>query len=898
MGAPDSDDAGSELSYSLLPDGGRLLCAALPGQRVEALHLSADTPGPGPVWPIDTWRSASWEGERAESLGSGFVESELPVPEAHFDRELLVEFARERADRVAPFLADVRRLFEDPAGRQIVLVEDDSGTVARWIALACASLPEAYVSALTFTTRSADPRRAPQRIIGIGPDAAFDRSDDAVVEYLYRVHDGTGGGPESPPTEPDAWARLTAERWLTGNPPRPPRGAVTGPEGPFALIPLVAGALRGSRGGGGAGVTEGVDGADRADPTAGPDRAGGADHADRADGAGCADRVDGADRTDGAGCADHLDQTNHLDEPGRLADTEHLRGADRADRTESAGRADRIDQTNHLDEPDRAADSDRSRGADGAGHGGRADRVGGAHRADHLDDGARTAPRHAHPGPSAPAPLVGLSGDTLRAVLDAFTHSVARGEADDRTLGELDQLCRGLDGDQALAARPLALALVRHRLDACRGRGTLPDLAAFEGLPLGQEAWRELREEYGDRADDALRARLRDPVGTWTEPLRLALAVGADGGPGLDEAMKRLADALLHPERRDCAQAVQVLAALDHAPLTRRVLRLLLVDFTERKLDRLRALADSPQGDWLRRNIDDAPLTVRLAAAAAQWHGPPDRLRGVELFERLTGFLSNRRVEDVRTLNLLWRIVWRNDPPDRAEQPRVARLCTPRLIIEADLGRRVTGWLREPDRCDRELVDFAREMRKDPKLGAQDRDTAELLVTAQDLADGRLAVSRASVARLKELGRKVSPLGMVLRKGVDERVGRALAGANPLDVCESHGLQILVAAGPDLLGAYRAHLLEERTRDRLERELPGCPAELAAYYHVWRPRKRHGVTAHWRDVAAELLDQVLAPVLAHLDDHRLGQVATVLRREGQDVQEWTAWRHRIAQEQS
>ncbi|QES44459.1 hypothetical protein DEJ49_28750 [Streptomyces venezuelae] len=806
MGAPPpSGEAGSELSYSLLPDGGRLLCAALPGQRVEALHLSADTPGPGPVWPIDTWRSESWAGERTESeslsLGSGFVESELPVPEAHFDRELLVTFARERADRVAPFLADVRRLFEDPAGRQIVLVEDDSETVARWIALACASLPEAYVSALTFTTWTADPRRAPQRIIGIGPDAEFDRSDDAVVEYLYRVHDGTGVGPESPPTEPDAWARLTAERWLTGNPPRPPRGAVTGPEGPFALIPLVAGVL-------------------------------------------------------GESVRPH--------DGVRTRSVEDAEGAGR-----TAG--------------DATPDGDgRAEGPDGPEPAANAANAENAENADFATNAA----------------FAGLRGDTLRAVLEAFTHSVARGEADDRTLAELDRLCRGLDGDQALAARPLALALVRHRLDACRGSGALPDLAAFEGLPLGQEAWRKLREEYGDRADDALRARLRDPVSTWTEPLRLALAVGADGGPGLDKAMERLADALLHPERRDCAQAVQVLAELDHTPLTRRVLRLLIANFTERKLDRLRALADSPQGDWLRRNIDDAPLTVRLAAAAAYWHGPPDRLRGVELFERLTEFLPARGIEDVRTLNLLWRLVWRNDPPDRAEQPRVARLCTPRLIIEADLGRRVMGWLKEPDRCDRELVDFARAMCEDSKLGAQDRDTAELLVIAQDLADGRLAVGKLSVDRLRELKRKVSPLGMVLRKGVEERVGRALAGANPLDVCEAHGLDILVAAGPDLLGAYRAHLLAEPTRDRLERELPNCPAELAAYYHVWRPRRRHGVCAGWRDVAAELLDQVLAPVLAHLDDHRLGQVATVLQREGQDVQEWTAWRHRVAQEQS
>ncbi|MFE0178120.1 GTPase-associated protein 1-related protein, partial [Streptomyces sp. NPDC059002] len=488
----------------------------------------------------------------------------------------------------------------------------------------------------------------------------------------------------------------------------------------------------------------------------------------------------------------------------------------------------------------------------------------------------------------------GHRGDSLRAVVEAFTRAVRRGEADPRTLDELDRLCRGLDGEHAVAARPLALALVRHRLDGA-GRDELPDLAAFEGLPLGQEAWRELRETYGARADDALCRRLRGPMTGWTEPLRLALAVGADGGPGLAEAMDRIAAALLHPEKRDCAHAVRVLEDLDNTALTRRVLRLLIVGFTEHKLDRLRDLARSPQGDWLRRNIEDAPLTVRLAAAAAYWSGPPDHLHGAALFGRLTELLAGQRVEDVKTLKLLWRMVWRNGLPDHAEQPWVARTCTPRLLVEADLGRRVMGWVKEPDHCDRELVEFARVMVDDRQLGATERDTAELLVIAQDLADGRLALSKIAVRRLRELGRKVSPLGAVLRQGVDERVGSALARANPLDLCEAHGLQILVAAGPDLLRTYRAQLLDDTVCERLVHELPGRPAELAAYYHIWRPRRRHGVSAEWRTVAAELLDQVLAPVLAHLDHHHLGQVATVLQREGQDVQEWTAWRHRVAQ---
>ncbi|MEU1145861.1 GTPase-associated protein 1-related protein [Streptomyces sp. NPDC005863] len=745
--------AGTELSYSLLPDGARLLCAALPGQRVEALHVSADTPGPGPVWPIDTWGSDAWEPDAGDTLGAGFVESELPLAEPHLDHSVLVEFARAHADRVAPFLTDVRRLFGDPAGRQIVLVEEEPGTVARWIALACASLPEAYVPALTFTTWTADPYRAPQHIIGTGPGAAFDRSDEATTAYLYRVYDGTGGPQSPPPDEPDAWARLTAERWLAGNPPRPAPGAATHPEGPFALLPLVAGAGRKDPGDGGASALSGAE-------------------------------------------------------------------------------------------------------------------------------------------------LAGLSGESLHVVFDALAQTVHRGEAAPHTLDGLDRLCRGLDGDQALAARPLALALVKHRLDASRGHGTLPDLTAFDGLPLGQDAWRELREEYGERADDALRARLRGPVTGWTEPLRLALAVGADGGPGLAEAMDRLAGALLHPEGRECAQAVRVLTEVDHTAFTRRVLRLLLVDFTVRKLDRLRALARSPQGEWLRRNIEDAPLTVRLAAAAAYLSDAPDHLRGAQLFDRLTELLSGPKVEDVTTLRLLWHIVWRNDPPDPADQAWVARACTPRLIIDADLGRRIMGWLKEPDRCDRELVDFAREMREDGKLGAHERNTARLLVAAQDLLDGRLPLSKAGIDLLEELGRKAPPLGPVLRRGIEERVGRALAGANPLDMCEAHGLRILVAAGPELLNTYRAHLLDPAQVDRMVRELPDKPSELAAYFFLWRPRRRHGVTPQWRTVADELLTHALEPVLERLDHRRLGQVATVLEREGQGLQEWTAWRHQVAGRQS
>lgn len=225
---------GASLSYTRLPhrDGGGLLCSARPDEKSAGLRVDAQyAAGDDATWPrlpVDAWRPAPLRGPDDEPFAE---------PGRRWDEPLLVRHVREHAPRVAPFLADVRRLFADPAGRQIVVAESDQETVARWIALACASLPEAHARSLTFTTATADPGGAPQQILGIGPDTdpeVFDRYDVLTVTHHYRVHDGLGG-PGSPPLT-DAWAELTAWLWREGTPPRPD-------DEPFALLPLARRAL-------------------------------------------------------------------------------------------------------------------------------------------------------------------------------------------------------------------------------------------------------------------------------------------------------------------------------------------------------------------------------------------------------------------------------------------------------------------------------------------------------------------------------------------------------------------------------------------------------------------------------------------------------------------------------
>ncbi|MEU1778560.1 GTPase-associated protein 1-related protein [Streptomyces abikoensis] len=233
-------------SHHLLSDGSRLLCRAVytgtdySGRygnfHAHAVRLSPADALPGGMLPIQAWESSFW----ADSTpGDGVLAGE-PTSAGRIDKARLLEFVRARAERLEPFLADVRNLFLDPEAPQLLVVERDSADVAHWIAVASAVLPRERAGRLTFTTYTRRPGLARQQIVGTSPDADTDAAD---ADRRFRVHD-CAGGRSSPARDdaPDAWASVAARLWLAGL-PELVSGTVRNPEGTGPDAPYDAGRL-------------------------------------------------------------------------------------------------------------------------------------------------------------------------------------------------------------------------------------------------------------------------------------------------------------------------------------------------------------------------------------------------------------------------------------------------------------------------------------------------------------------------------------------------------------------------------------------------------------------------------------------------------------------------------
>ncbi|WP_329124438.1 GTPase-associated protein 1-related protein [Streptomyces sp. NBC_01465] len=234
------------LSHSVLSDGGRLLArtvytgADYSGRwgnfHAHAVHLPDGAQLPGGVLPITAWDSSQWAVRTPE--GGVPAPLEKLAPSGLFGVDGLASFAASRAAWLAGFFGDLRRLCEDPAAPQIVLVEQRSADVAQWVALGSAVLPLESARRLTFTTYTRRPQQARQQIIGVLPDDAQSMSGH---DHRYRLHHCAGrAGPVEGTA--DAWAQTAARVWL-GRAPELFRAAEALSEGPFEAGPLAALAL-------------------------------------------------------------------------------------------------------------------------------------------------------------------------------------------------------------------------------------------------------------------------------------------------------------------------------------------------------------------------------------------------------------------------------------------------------------------------------------------------------------------------------------------------------------------------------------------------------------------------------------------------------------------------------
>ena len=209
------------LSHTVLAGGAAVLCrAAYTGTDysgrfgnfyAHALYLPGGPDDLGAVLPIDTWESASW---RSQPPVAGIPAAPQMEPGGTITRETLLAFTSQRRGQLAAVLTDIMNSF-GRHGLQVILAEDQADAVARWIAVACRSLPRALARRLTFTTYTRRPYQSSQQVIGIMPGADFSFTHTE-LSVQYRVH----AGPErsSPPAEPMSWAATAAAIWLDGRP--------------------------------------------------------------------------------------------------------------------------------------------------------------------------------------------------------------------------------------------------------------------------------------------------------------------------------------------------------------------------------------------------------------------------------------------------------------------------------------------------------------------------------------------------------------------------------------------------------------------------------------------------------------------------------------------------------
>lgn len=163
--------------------------------------------------PIEFWAAPWWAGSAETDPARDLPPLNRLSPGEAVDPagvQVMLATGRDQAYLLLEELIGAVLHAMDKGTGRVVLVADDVGTIAMWIAAVSYSLPYSMISDLSFVTYSASPDQAPYRLIGTTHDVASRGLQGSHFD-LDRLRGDAGDAPVS------VYARSLVDSWRTGN---------------------------------------------------------------------------------------------------------------------------------------------------------------------------------------------------------------------------------------------------------------------------------------------------------------------------------------------------------------------------------------------------------------------------------------------------------------------------------------------------------------------------------------------------------------------------------------------------------------------------------------------------------------------------------------------------------
>jgi GTPase-associated protein 1, N-terminal domain type 2/GTPase-associated protein 1, middle domain len=138
------------------------------GNHLADCLLTPDAESYGTIRPAQLWGASFWRADAWPTPDCPDFDGDLE-PGPLFTLDELTGWARASAER-GPVLAALLSVLENADGPRVVIVSADPAEATRWIAAATLLLPQRRAIEVTFKVFTANPLRAPQRVVAVPPD--------------------------------------------------------------------------------------------------------------------------------------------------------------------------------------------------------------------------------------------------------------------------------------------------------------------------------------------------------------------------------------------------------------------------------------------------------------------------------------------------------------------------------------------------------------------------------------------------------------------------------------------------------------------------------------------------------------------------------------------------------